>query len=539
MQTLRAFAFVLLAAVAAWGADWLTHSGDAQRTGWQKAEKEITKESVKGFQFLWKLQLENEQKALHSLMTPLIVGRAITNRGFKELAIVAGSSDNIYAVDADLGRVFWSRRFTYSSDTPQIQTSSWLCPGGLTATPVISPPPNFAARPAPAPAGAPRAPAPRPPGASPFAVRRIYVLSSDGNIHQLNLNNGEEMAPPAKLVPPNGKPYSLNIVDNVLYTATGQRCGGNPNAVYAMDLNSPEMKVAQFATGAGGIWGLGGVAIGTDGTIYTETGDGEWDPAKGQYSDTVLALTAKDLKLKDYYTPSNRAWLTKRDLDMNVTPVVFPYKGRDLIAASGKEGRFYLLDSQSLGGPDHRTPLFRSELVSNEEVDFAGAGTWGSLATWEDDKGTRWILAPIWGPPHSKFEFPITNGKSPNGSIVAFKVTEQNGKPVLSPAWISRDLIAPAPPVVANGVVFALSSGEYVRQVNENEGGLFSAQYRAERSKNAVLYALDAETGKELYSSGDSITSFTHFATMAVANGRVYFATYDNTLYSFGFPMER
>src|ERR1700719_3196426 len=76
-------------------ADWLTHGGDPQRTGWQKYETSINKESVKGFQLLWKLQLENERKAMYSIFEPLIVGRLITNRGFKELAIVAGSSDNI------------------------------------------------------------------------------------------------------------------------------------------------------------------------------------------------------------------------------------------------------------------------------------------------------------------------------------------------------------------------------------------------------------------------------------------------------------
>jgi len=108
---------------------------------------------------------------------------------------------------------------------------------------------------------------------------------------------------------------------------------------------------------------------------------------------------------------------------------------------------------------------------------------------------------------------------------------EQNDKPVLAPAWVSRDLIAPAPPVVANGIVFALSSGEYVRQ-----GG--SAEARAQRSTHATLYALDAETGKELYSSGDSITSFTHFGALSVASGRVFLTTYDNTVYYFGIYME-
>lgn len=520
------FAFLMLCGAGLWavsldGADWLTHSGDPQRTGWQQAETTITKDNVKDFQLLWKLTLpDNEQKALHSLMEPLIIGRVISNRGFKEVALVGGSSDNIYSVDADLGKILWKKHFQYSSETPQSTTSFWLCPGGLTATPVV--PPLPIAR-----AGSP---------SGRFGPRGIFVLSSDGQLHQLNLNNGEDLAPPAKFVPPNGKPYSLNVVDNVIYTTTGQRCGGSPNAAYALDLS--DMKVSSWNSNGGGLWGLAGPAVGTDGTIYAEVGDGNWDPAKEIYSDTFVALEPKTLKLKDWYTPSNREWMTKRDLDLNDTPVVFPYKGRDLLAGSGKEGRLYLLDSKSLGGENHRTPLFRTQLISNEDVDFAGRGTWGSLASWQDPSGTRWVLAPVWGPLHPDMKFPITNGDAPEGSIVAFKVEESNGKTVLTPGWVSGNLVIPAPPVIANGVVFALSSGEYVRQANENQGGLFSPEQRAKLSSHAILYALDAATGKELYSSGDSITSFTHFAGMAVANGRVYFSTFDNTLYSFGFPLE-
>ena len=538
-------------------ADWLTHSGDPQRSGWQKVESAISKDSVKDFKLLWKLKLENEQKGLYSIFEPLIIGKLITNRGFKEMAIVAGSDDNLWAIDADLGRVIWKKHFSYSSATPKTTSSSWLCPGGLTATPVVPGPPVFTGRggstPAPTPPAAPAPATPpaaattagpaRPPaanggGAAP-SVRGVFAVSSDGSLHHLNLANGEDISTPVRFQPPNGKPYSLNIVDHVVYSTTAQRCGGNPNSVYSIDLNSTDKKVSSFDTKGGGIWGLGGAAVGTDGTVYAEVGDGNWDPAKGQYSDTVLALTPKELKLKDWFTPTNRQWVTKRDLDMNVTPVVFPFKGRDLIAASGKEGRIYLLDSHALGGADHRTPLFRTELIANEEdVDFAGLGIWGSLASWEDENGVRWLLAPVWGSLGPKVKFSNTNGEASHGSIVAFKVEEKDGKTVLTPAWASRDMIIPTPPVVANGVVFAVSSGEFVRQANDNRGGLYSSQDRAERSVHAVLYALDAQTGKELYSSGDQITSFTHFAGLAIANGRVYFGTYDNTLYSFGFPME-
>ena len=92
-----------------------------------------------------------------------------------------------------------------------------------------------------------------------------------------------------------------------------------------------------------------------------KTGDGVYDPAAGKLSTTVQAYTSSNdtLTLKDYYTPTNHAWLTKRDLDMNATPVVFPYQGRDLLVGSGKEGRYFLMDSKSLGGADHQTPLYR------------------------------------------------------------------------------------------------------------------------------------------------------------------------------------
>ncbi len=42
---------------------------------------------------------------------------------------------------------------------------------------------------------------------------------------------------------------------------------------------------------------------------------------------------------------------------MNASPVVLTYKEKELIAAPGKDGSLVLLDSASLGGADHHTPL--------------------------------------------------------------------------------------------------------------------------------------------------------------------------------------
>jgi outer membrane protein assembly factor BamB len=85
-----------------------------------------------------------------------------------------------------------------------------------------------------------------------------------------------------------------------------------------------------------------------------------------------------------------------------------------------------------------------------------------------------------------------------------------------------------------NGVVFVLAGGEFTGQANDEVGGLFDSKERIQRSVPAKLFALDAITGKELYSSGEQITSFLHQAGLSVAGDRVIFGTFDGTIYCFG-----
>jgi outer membrane protein assembly factor BamB len=129
------------------------------------------------------------------------------------------------------------------------------------------------------------------------------------------------------------------------------------------------------------------------------------------------------------------------------------------------------------------------------------------------------------------------NGAVTNGAVVGFKVQELEGKPVLAPVWVSRDMSSPEPPVVANGVVFALAAGDYTRQVKE-AWGVHSVEERPRGSTHATLYALDPATGKELYSSGSAVTAPAALTGLTVANGRAYFGTIDSAFYTFGLYME-
>jgi outer membrane protein assembly factor BamB len=496
-------------------ASWLTFGGDAQRSGWAKDEKSITKENVKTLQVDWKIKFDNQAKELNALTAPVIIEPVYTNHGAEEYVIVGGSSDNLYAVNAETGKIVWQKHFTNGAAAPTgfMAEGYYFCPNALNDTPVI--------------------------GREPFPMSpTVYVISIDGKLHALNIVNGEDRFPPKEFVPAYSKNWSLNLVGNVLYTSTSQGCNSSKSGVWAMDLSSPDKTVSFFQTGpsGGGVWGRGGPLLGSGGTVFAETGDGPFDPSSGKYGNNVLALSGKTLKLLDYYAPANVEYLTRKDLDMgNTTPAVFTYKGRELLVGSGKEGTLFVMDAKSLGGETHRKPLFLSAVYANEGADIAGHGFWGAFATREDAKGARWLYAPAWGPVASKAPaFPISNGPAPNGSVMAFKVEEKDGSPALTPAWISRDMNVPEPPVIVNGVVFSVSSGEFTRQVKE-DGSLYTGKERETKAlSNATLYAFDAETGKELFSSGKMMSSFVYMGGLAVSNGRIFATTHDSTLYAFG-----
>src|SRR5215471_2799462 len=114
------------------GQEWLTSNVDAQHSSWIRTDAKISRESMQkpGFQFLWKMKLDNEAKQLNSLTQPVLLDRLIGYKGFKSLAFVGGSSDGVYAIDYDLGRLYWKTQFRNS--VPPVQQSP-LCSGGLTA----------------------------------------------------------------------------------------------------------------------------------------------------------------------------------------------------------------------------------------------------------------------------------------------------------------------------------------------------------------------------------------------------------------------
>ena len=240
MRILRLLPFLLalsvLAPAQSGRGSWTTFGGDPQRSGWNKTETDLNAESVKHLKLEWSVKLDSEAKALSNLTAPLVRASIATPKGVKDLVIVAGVSNKVFVVDGDTGKIFWEKTLP-TEGTPQ-RRDSWLCPNGLTATPVIGP-------------------VPRAGGGAPGFGQALYVLASDGKLHAFNLVSGEDVLPPTPFVPAFAKAWSMNLVNGVLYSTISQNCNGVKSGVYAMDLERRRPQGFLFRGGNQWGWNLG------------------------------------------------------------------------------------------------------------------------------------------------------------------------------------------------------------------------------------------------------------------------------------------
>ncbi|HEU4892706.1 MAG TPA: PQQ-binding-like beta-propeller repeat protein [Vicinamibacterales bacterium] len=526
------------------GGAWSTVGGDPQRTGWARTDPRISKESVAkpGLQLLWKRQL---QKGAAALTQPVLLPNIISYKGFKALAYLGGPGDAVYSIDYDLNRMFWETRLSSAA-----KGTLPACAGGTIAVTRSAtlgapaggrggrgqggpPPPAAAAPPTPGAPGTPPpaggAPAGIPPGAgspAPAAAQgeggrgrgaggggglgggrgagnNVYAVSTTGMVHALNPQTGEDLNPPAKFTGGSARLSGAVFIDNVVYAAVVEPCGGVASGVYAIDLTENANTVSSFDAKGARVAGALGPAFATDGTLFVATGGSTGDAT---YANAIVALDARTLKPKDWFTAP---------APFTSSPVVFTQGTRTLVAASNADGSVYLLDAASLGGADHKAPLAKSGQFSQAK-DFAA----GAITTWEDG-GIRWIAAATAGPLPGDAKFGQANGAVKSGGIVAFRLTGEGSVTTLEPAWTSRDVERPGAPIVLNGVVFAVSAGA----MGPGKG-------------RSVLYAFDSATGKELWNSGNAISSYVPGVPPSAGDGQIYVVTADGTLYAFGIPLE-
>ena len=488
------FACLLVLAPGTRADDWTSVGSDAQRSSWVRSDAKTSPASVRhpDFRFLWKIDLPNEARSGNALTAPALLDFLISHRGFRSLAFVGGSSGGVYAIDTDLARMEWERHFAAGPSR-----TSADCPGGMTANitrPTAAAMPSslgFGARGRRSPAksgvgtpgegavtlaaASPRPSVPAQPPASsrtrPPARRALrgvmlaHALSASGMLHSLYVSNGRDRVPPMPFLPANANARGLIVVDGTAYVSTGNRCGGAPDGVWALDLETGA--VSSWTSDDGSVVGPAGAALSPDGTVYASTSDGP-----------IVALEAGTLALK-----------AERDASGFLSsPVVFDLGGEDRVAAIARDGSLRVYDGATLA------PLASGPAASS------AAGRDTALAAWRDSTGARWLLTPA------------------ADSIAAWKVVADGDGVRLDKGWETARMDSPLPPIVVNGVVFAL------------EGGASSGA--------AKLHALDGLTGRSIWNSGNSIESAASGHALSSGPGKVYLTTSDSVLYAFGFPME-
>jgi outer membrane protein assembly factor BamB len=568
--------------------DWPTAYGDAQHTSWIRNDAHISLETMSqpGFELQWKTTLESPVRQGVSLSQGVVTSGVNI---FTPLSTIAAPSNEIFAVDNDTGNLFWTRRFdgtlapgnaacpggisgaltrmaslttpspgpgrgggrgrgAYSSAVGEPGAGVPPLPGrgGGTGRGAATPPAT-----ATAPAGGGRATVPPPAPAtppptlppSPFPTNAraqggggglfrpsgvVHAVSADGMFRTLGLVSGKDVQRPAPFIPAGARFSDLIAVNDMVYTATSQGCGGAANGIWAINASSDTKAVVSWKTNGGNP--IGSVAFATNGTAIVAIGPGT--VTAGGYANAIVALDPKTLALKD--------WFTQPGVEFVAPPVLFQDGGKEIVAVTTKDGRLLLLDAAALGGANHATPLFASASLTGGAAIFAAQSPamWQERATSPSSSsatappaaaapaaasepqaidGARWLLVPVAGRLPANLGA-AANGAVSTGTILAVRIAHQAGTFSVQPAWMSQNIAAPLTPIVINGVVFAASGPA---------------------NAPAALYALNGATGTTLWQSGTAIGSPLSGRSLWAGSGHVFVGTRDGTVYAFGFAMER
>jgi hypothetical protein len=470
--------------------DFVTSGYDPQRSDWIRNETKFSIEKMQkpGFEFLWKLKLDANAK--QSFAPPILLNNYIGYRGFRSLAYVGATGNRVVALDTDLGRIEWQQQL------PGGDASS-ACSGLMTSltrsTTAAFPGPGGRG-------GGGRGNAATSAVSEPNQGSVIYQQMLARAANQPGPPQGRGRVTPPPSAPPGLPPRNFGVIyslagNGMLHTVflSSGRTAVPPTQFLPANSNALGLVVLDDFAYAAVAPRCGGLAemimaldLSTKQVFTWKPGSGEIagsagpaiDPDGTLYVATtageLAALETKTLKLKAMYRAGQ---------PFASSPVVFEFKDKVMIAAATTDGRIHVLGTKDF-----------DKAIATADASLASE----ALASWQDIAGVRWIL-----------------GASKN-AIVAMKLVEQNGTPALQAGWISRAMASAVVPTIVNGVVFTASTG----------------------TSPAVLYALNATTGKDLWDSGSGIAGTLRGGGISIGNSQVYLATADGTFYAFGFPME-
>lgn len=274
--------------------------------------------------------------------------------------------------------------------------------------------------------------------------------------------------------------------------------------------------------GGGGAFWQGGAAPSIDGSgnIYLNAADGSFNADQGgtNYGDTMLKLRLSGgaFQVVDWFTPFNQACIDSADLEIGSGGVILlptsDTGGTKLAASVSKEGRFYLVNTDTMGhyNPSGDDQIIQQFMIGEHSCTSETAGA---------AEGTGWNRlygdVSYW-----------------NGNLYA-----QASNLPLKQYQFNNGMFNPTP-VAQSPTASGLRGGNTVISSNGTQNGIVWA-YEKSASGRGILHAYDATSvSNELWNSGmnagrDQLGTGVAFAAPVVAEGRIIVTT-DLTVVVYG-----
>ena len=464
--------------------DVLTQHNNRDRTGANLRETVLTPANVnvKQFGMLFKRVLDDQVYG-----QPLVVTHVKIGGGTHDVVYLTTVNNSVYAFDANASTLLWHVNFGEPADLHDAKLACLDINGkmGIIGTPVID-----------------------------AKSGTLYVVAltrvGDGfmqRLHALDLATGADVAnSPATIAAPGFDPLMQNqrpallLSSGTVYVGYASHCDKDPYHGFLIGYDATSLKqTAVFNTSPTGmeasIWQSGQAPAADDaGNIFVVTGNGSWD-GKVNFSESFLRLDPQ-LKLLDWFTPTNHFQLDKDDDDLNSSGAML-VPGTHLVLGGGKQGVMYVLDTNHLGhlGDEHALEHFQ-----------ATASHMHSLVYWKSAKDGG--LLYVWGQTDHMKVYRVDGGK-------------------LGPTpFMTRPEVNRGHP----GAMLSLSAN------GEKDGILWAAIHATgdswHESRPGILHAYDADdVGRELWNSWqnksrDDCGEYSKIAPPTIANGKVYLASF-------------
>lgn len=521
----------------------VTQHNNLSRTGWNNNETQLTQNNVgsSGFGKVFSRQVDDQIYA-----QPLVVSNLSIGGGTHNVVFVATVNNSLYAFDADSANIstpYWQQNLTYSptSYRPIRNTDmTGACGGnykdfsgnmGIVATPVIDTLTNtmYVLARSVSTTGATfvqylhaldiTTGAEKP--GSPVYITATYPGTGPGNIGGIITFDEQKQNPRAGLLLYNG----------LIYMCWASHCDWSnyQGWVMAYDKTSLQQKYVYNDVpngGLAGIWMSGEApAVDASGFVYVSTGNGTTGSG-GNPNDTTnrgssllkLSSASGNLKVADFFTPMDYVYLNDNDLDYGVDGVLL-IPNTNLSLSGSKESYLYLINNTSMGGTTTDNSNVLQMLNVNASSTSNEKHIHGSPVYFEDNNNNEYVYA--WAEGGLLKQFPFDRA-----TMLFDTLNKIVGNSAL-PAGMPGAMLS----LSSNG----LQAGTGILWANHPING------NANQSVvPGVLQAFDAtNVTHELWNSNwnskrDSIGKFAKFVCPTIANGKVYMATFSNSLNVYG-----